>query len=232
MKLKLLTILILLALSTSTASAEIIPTKEQVTQAMSDYDLDNQNNSYNLACEIGQYVSDEYGWNCDIRQLNFSNHAPVYLDVLYPASDNKKGYEAYYGWFGPQKKEVTGFLGKDKKMYYRDWSVSGHECYVSGLKSYGIVASYYGNVTEENTTDPVQNVTENETDESPIEEIVNNTTEPLTNDSGFEMNIYNETTGAVVDIAAEIPDKVSEEGQKDYLEAVKHFFNAVFGWNL
>ncbi|MEN6294110.1 MAG: hypothetical protein ABFD07_19115 [Methanobacterium sp.] len=139
-------------LATSASAAYVTPEKDMVTDLMNNYDLGGQNNSLQLACSIGQYVSSEYGWNCDIRQLNFTKHAPVYINVFYPAANNKKGYEAYYGWFGPQKKEVTSFTGKDKKMYYRDWYEPGHECYVSGLKSYGIVESYFGNVTEE--TDP------------------------------------------------------------------------------
>jgi len=154
----------LLATSSLAAAGYVTPERSLVTEVMQNYDLDNQNNSYQLACEIGQYVSEEYNWNCDIRQLNFSKHAPVYVNVLYPAADTKRGYEAYYGWFGPQKKEVTMFWGKDGKMYYKDWSNSGKECYISGLCSYEIIQSYYGNVTDENETiiEPVENVTENE----------------------------------------------------------------------
>ncbi len=155
---------IALLTTTSLASAEYItPEKYQVNEYINNYNLNNENNSLQLACEIGQFVSEEYNWNCDIRQLNFSNHAPVYINVFYPAAPNQKGYEAYYGWFGPQKKEVTSFAGKDKKMYYTDWHDPGYECYISGVCSYGIVKSYFGNVTEEEIIDePDENVTENE----------------------------------------------------------------------
>ena len=152
-KYKLFSILLIFALFATTATATpnyITPEKFRVTEYMNNYCLNGQNNSLQLACEIGQYVSEEYGWNCDIRQLNFSKHTPVYINVFYPAADNKKGYQAYYGWFGPQRKEVTGFWDSDKKMYYRDWYEPGKECYVSGVCSYGIVKSYFGNVTEEN----------------------------------------------------------------------------------
>ncbi len=165
MKIKLITSILLFALLSTTASAAYVtPEKYQVTEYMNNYPLHNQNNSYQLACEIGQYVSSEYGWNCDIRQLNFTKHAPVYLNVFYPAADNKKGYEAYYGWFGPQKKEVTGFWGKDKRMYYTDWYEPGQDnCAISGVCSYGIVKSYFGNVTTENEASiPVESVEVNE----------------------------------------------------------------------
>lgn len=158
---------------TSASAATITPTKENVTKVMQNYNLNNQNNSLQLACEIGQFVSTEYGWNCDIRQLNFTSHAPIYINVFYPAADNKKGYEAYYGWFGPQRKEVTGFTGKDKKMYYTDWNGKGNECYISGVKGYGIVQSYFGNVIEVNGTDPVAVPEENNTTAS--EDTYNNT---------------------------------------------------------
>ncbi len=160
---KLSTLLVLFALVVPAMASNnntITPLKENVTEVMNNYDLNGQNNSLQLACEIGQYVSEEYGWNCDIRQLNFTKHAPVYINVFYPAADNKKGYEAYYGWFGPQRKEVTGFWGKDKKMYYRDWYEPGNECYISGLQGYGIVQSYFGDIQN---TDPVEIV---EPDES------------------------------------------------------------------
>jgi len=156
--------------TTSLASAGYVtPEKYQVTEYMDRYSLD-QNNSYQLACEIGQFVSETYNWNCDIRQLNFTNHAPVYLNVFYPAADNEKGYEAYYGWFGPQRKEVTRFTGQDHKMYYTDWHNPGAECYLSGLCSYGIVQSYYGNVTEEVIEEPAEDVIENESTH-PVENI-------------------------------------------------------------
>ena len=163
MKLKLLsTLLIFTLFATAVSAAPVTPEKYEENEYMNNYNLDSQNNSYELACEIGQYVSETYGWNCDIRQLNFTNHTPVYINVFYPAADNKKGYDAYYAWFGPQKKEVTCFWGKDQRMYYRDWYEPGRECYIFGVESYGIVKSYYGNVTEENPTDSVENVTENE----------------------------------------------------------------------
>ncbi len=133
----------------------ITPTKENVTQAMLDYDLKGENNSLQLACEIGEYVSETYNWNCDIRQVNFSKHAPVYIDVFYPAADTARGHDGYYAWFGPQKKEVTGFWTKDKVMNYRDWGSKDSWCGLKGVCSYGIVKSYFGNDSEEVITDPV-----------------------------------------------------------------------------
>lgn len=209
MKWKLLTtLLILLILSTSTASAAAItPTKEQVTQAMADYDLNNQNNSYSLACEIGQYVSEEYGWNCDIREITFSNHTPIYIDVFYPAADNKKGYEAYYGWFGPQKKEVVSFWTRDQNkkvvMYYKDWdSASNTGCRIVGAYGSPIVKSYFGNVT----TDPVEDETveENTTpDEShgydsiPYTEIENSTVLASSGNNSDSVNTVKNSSGVI-----------------------------------
>lgn len=157
MKLKLIsTLLIFTLLATSASAAYVTPEKYQVTEYMQNYNLNNENNSLQLACEIGQYVSEEYGWNCDIRELKFTKHSPVYINVFYPAADTKKGYEAYYGWFGPQKKEVTSFWDSNKRMDYRDWyEPEKGECGISGVCSYGIVESYFGNVPEENTTDPI-----------------------------------------------------------------------------
>jgi len=157
MKLKLIsTLLIFTLLATSASAAYVTPTKENITQAILDYDLKGENNTYESACEIGQYFSDTYHINVDIRKVTFENHTPIYLDIFYPAANNSKGHDAYYGWFGPQKKEVTGFWGKDGKLQYRDWGSSKKfTCSISGVCSYPIVKSYFGNVTEENTTDPI-----------------------------------------------------------------------------
>lgn len=160
----------LLTMTSLAAADYVTPEKYQVNEYINNYNLGGQNNSLQLACEIGQFVSEEYNWNCDIRQLNFTNHAPVYLNVFYPAAPNEKGYEAYYGWFGPQKREVTRFTSSDHKMYYTDWHMPGAECYLSGLCSYGIVKSYYGNVTEEVIEEPVEDVIENESTQ-PVENI-------------------------------------------------------------
>ncbi len=172
-------IALLAAPSLASSTTYITPTRENVTGIMLDYNLDNQNNSYQLACEIGQYVSEEYGWNCDIRELKFATHSPIYINVFYPAADNKNGYKAYYGWFGPQKKEVTLFWGKDKNMYYKDWnSNSTKECKISGVKNYNIVKSYFGGRTSEpvlNITDPVGPPEENNSTTQPVE----NTTAPV-----------------------------------------------------
>jgi len=156
-------IFILFTSSIATA-ASVTPETNEVSDVMNNYDLGGQNNSLQLACEIGQYVSENYNWNCDIRQLNFTKHAPVYLNVFYPAAPNKKGYEAYYGWFGPQKKEVTSFTGNDKRMYYTDWYEPAQgKCAISGVCSFGIVQSYFGNAPAENETGiPVESVEVNE----------------------------------------------------------------------
>ena len=55
-------------------------------------------------------------------------------------------------------------------MYYTDWHDPGEECYLSGLCSYSIVKSYYGNVTEEVIEEPVEDVIENESTQ-PVENI-------------------------------------------------------------
>jgi len=181
-------------LATSATAASVTPEKYQVTEVMNNYGLGGQNNSLQLACEIGQYVSEELGWNCDIRQLNFTKHAPVYINVFYPAADNKKGYEAYYGWFGPQKKEVTGFTGKDKRMYYRDWyEPEQGNCAISGVCSYNIVKSYFGNATDEYIIEPVV-IEENDTapDDAPI--VIMNNSE---NDEIAVINSSNSTVQAV-----------------------------------
>lgn len=188
MKLKLLSILFVAMLSIPLASAtgnSVTPTKEQVTRAMLDYNLSNQNNSYQLACEIGQYVSEEYSWNCDIRELNFTKHAPIYINVFYPAADNKKGYEAYYGWFGPQRKEVTTFYDKSKTMSYRDWGSSmKFDCGITGVTSYNTVKSYFGNESEQ-TTDPVPSDSEStqpvEKNDSGAQNIVNGSINTVNN---------------------------------------------------
>ncbi len=157
----------LLAIPGMASSEYMTPTKENVTEVMLGYDLQGQNNSLQLACEIGEYVSEEYRWNCDIREITLTNHKPVYIDVFYPVADNSRGHEAYYGWFGPQKKEVSDFYTKDKVMYYRDWGSDDSWCRIAGVCKYPIVKSYFGNDTEkEIITDPIT-LPENET---PVEE--------------------------------------------------------------
>lgn len=201
---------IALLTTTSLAAAEYVtPEKSQVNEYMNNYNLNNENNSLQLACEIGQFVSEEYNWNCDIRQLNFSNHAPVYINVFYPAAPNQKGYEAYYGWFGPQKKEVTRFTGSDHKMYYTSWHDPGAECYLSGLCSYGIVQSYYGNVTEDEIIEePGEDVIENESTQPSViesshddEKIIilnsSNNTETAKVENNTIKNVVNNSTNTV-----------------------------------
>lgn len=189
---KLITItLALLILSSIGSAAGVNPPKDDLTAFMQDYNLNGENNSLQLACEIGQNAS-EQGWNCDVREITFGNHTPVYIDVFYPAADNKKGYDAYYGWFGPQKKEVTGFWGKDHKMMYRDWGSSKtFNCYLSGVKSYPIVKSYFGNVT---STAPVRTQENDNTkphhDERPVQSIENST---IINASGNQNDVDNST---------------------------------------
>ncbi|MDD4588939.1 MAG: hypothetical protein PHG06_00720 [Parabacteroides sp.] len=167
---------ILTMFTTSVNAAGVNPPKDNLTTFMKNYDLNGENNSLQLACEIGQAAADE-GWNCDVREITFGNHTPVYINVFYPPADNKKGYDAYYGWFGPQKKEVTGFWGKDHKMMYRGWgSSTAFMCYTSGVKSYPIVQSYWGNGT---TTTQIVDTS-----------IVDNTTSPAIEQCEIENNTF------------------------------------------
>lgn len=130
----------------------VTPLKDNVTSVMNDYNLGGQNNSIQLAYEIGENVSSAYGWNCDILKITFKDHQPVYINTFYPASDNQKGYLAYYGWFGPQKKEVTVFWGKDHNMYYKTWGTEGKAgCRIPCVVKYEIVKSYFGNNTQQET---------------------------------------------------------------------------------
>ena len=200
---KAIGILCIIALMTTSASAAYVtPTKDNITQAMLDYDLNGENNTYESACEIGQYFSDTYHINVDIREVTFENHTPVYLDIFYPAANNSKGHDAYYGWFGPQKKEVTGFWGKDGKMLYRDWGSSKKfTCYIPGVCSYQIVKSYFGNVPEENTTapiiidDPIEETTRPDTSEPAY-------TEPLGAQNNAFVNTGNQTDNNITVITA------------------------------
>jgi hypothetical protein len=170
-------ILCILAMFTTSANAAgVNPPTDNITSFIEGYDLNGENNSLQLACEIGQAASEE-GWNCDVREITFGNHTPVYINVFYPEANNTKGYDAYYGWFGPQKIEVTGFWGKDKKMMHRDWGSSkAFKCYISGVKSYPIVKSYFGNGT---TTTRIV--------DTPI---VDNTTSPVTEQCEIENNTF------------------------------------------
>lgn len=167
---------ILTLFTTSVNASSVNPPKDNITTFMQGYDLNGENNSLQLACEIGQAAADE-GWNCDVREITFGNHTPVYINVFYPEADNTKGYDAYYGWFGPQKIEVTGFWGKDRKMMYRDWGSSkAFGCSISKVKSYHIVKSYWGNGTI--TTQIV---------DTPI---VDNTTSPIIEQCEIENNTF------------------------------------------
>ncbi len=218
-------IFILFASSIATA-ASVTPDKIRVTKVMNNYGLDNQNNSYQLACEIGQYVSEEYGWNCDIRQLNFTTHAPVYLNVFYPAADNKKGYEAYYGWFGPQKKEVTSFTGKDKRMYYTDWyEPEKGNCVITGVCSFDIVKSYFGNVTDEYIIEPVVITEENNTTAEDVPVVSVNVSD------SEEIAVINSSNSTVqtVDleennISNEVNDSINTVNNQGIIESVKQYW--------
>ncbi len=183
---------IFLLLLACNASAEYItPPKYSVTECIQQYYGNDAPNSYSVACEIGEFVSEKYCWNCDIRQVNFTNHTPIYINVFYPEAENKKGYTAYYGWFGFQSKEVTKFTGKDKKLYYTDWYEPGKECFISGVTSYGIVKSYYGNVTTSPENDIEYNyevITGNDSDNNTCELENNDTEENYTEDNYTEDN--------------------------------------------
>ena len=208
MKLKVLSLFLiftLLGVSTVSASAAITPTKDQVTTVLAGYDLQGQNNSYELACEIGQYVSEKYEWNCDIRKLTFSNHTDVYIDVFYPASDNERGYRAYYGWFGPQHKEVWGFNGGT--MYYCDWGITKNTgCRINGVCSWGIVKSFWGNTTEpsnqtvNNTTASTTTQILSVTNETVVRVAENNTMYPVTEAqaNNNSVNLNNSTNAGVI----------------------------------
>ena len=213
-------------LANTSMAASVTPEKCQVTEVMNNYPLHNQNNSYQLACEIGQYVSSEYGWNCDIRQLNFTNHNPVYINVFYPAADNKKGYEAYYGWFGPQKKEVTGFWGKDKRMYYTDWYEPAQgNCAISGVCSFNIVKSYFGNVTDEYIIEPVVISDENNTTAEDVPVFSVN----VSDSEEISVNNSSNITVQTVDlegnnITNEVNDSINTVNNQGIIDTVKQYW--------
>ena len=225
-KYKLFSTLLIFALLATTATATpnyVTPGKYQVTGVMQNYNLDNQNNSYQLACEIGQYVSEEYNWNCDIRELKFTNHTPIYINVFYPAADNKRGYEAYYGWFGPQKKEVTTFWTRDQNkhviMYYRDWgSQTKGRCQIIGLCNASIVKSYFGNVTEKNET-VIEPVTENEStqpaENTSVQDISVNNSQPVENNTAQSVNLEN---NEINNTAVNSANTVNNQGWVDKVE--------------
>lgn len=235
LKLALLTIFTVFCMVNVGAATSVTPTKDSVTQIMLDYDLQGQNNSYELACSIGQNVSEEYNINVDIRELKFSNHSPVYIDVFYPKAENSRGYQAYYGWFGPQKKEVVGFNGKDKSMYYRDWGSSENsECRIVGVCSYPIVKSYFGTTTRMVIEDPVSNETiVKENDVSIVENTtteVNNSAivginENVENVSGEINNQGNNNTNVIVQGNSNIIQKFELYFSNVSFENVSNFFN-------
>jgi hypothetical protein len=149
MKLKFLSIFLIFALlsvSTASASAAIKPTKDQVTTVLSGYDLQGQNNTYQLACEIGNYTAETYHWNCDIRKVTFKNHAPAYINVFYPEANNSKGYKAAYFWLGPQKKEVE-YLDYGAFWYKDLGDLQSATCRIDNVCSWNTIKSFWGNST-------------------------------------------------------------------------------------
>ena len=153
----------LLSVSTVSASAAITPTRDQVTTVLSGYDLQGQNNTYQLACEIGQYVSEKYKWNCDIREVSFKNHVPAYVNVLYPTANNSKGYKAVYFWLGPQKKEVQ-YLDYGAFRYKDLGDLRDATCRIDNVCSWSTVYSFYGNDTTQEIK-PVEPTTQPNHDE-------------------------------------------------------------------
>ena len=208
MKLKVLSLFLiftLLSVSTASASAAITPTKDQVTTVLAGYDLQGQNNTYQLACEIGQYVSEKYKWNCDIREVSFKNHVPAYVNVLYPTANNSKGYKAVYFWLGPQKKEVQ-YLDYGAFRYKDLGDLRDATCRIDNVCSWQTVYSFYGNNTKqaiqpnESTTTQVLSVT----NETVVRVAENNTVYPITtienstitNASGNQNESHNEVTNS------------------------------------
>lgn len=182
---------------TSIASAEYItPDKYQVNECVHNYFQDDRPNSYELACEVGNYFAENYAWNVDIRQVNFSNHAPVYINVFYPANDNIKGYSAYYAWLGYQSKEVTCFWDSDKRMYYTNWYNPGNTCYIPCVQSYGIIKSYFGNVDNltDNCTVPEDEIEEQEENNTTVIE------DNITNETVIDLITDNETVNDTVEL--------------------------------
>lgn len=170
---KLFSLLIIFFVATNLAAATgVNPPKQDIDTWLDAYELHGQNNTYKLACEIGQAAS-EHGWNCDIREGRFENHSTEYINVFYPEHDNAKGYLAYYTWFGPQKLIVEGLdsgifkyknFGDDRKA----------TCQIKGMKSCNIIKSYFGD--KPTPTDPKPDIA------SPVE-VSNNT---FSNDRAVE----------------------------------------------
>jgi hypothetical protein len=146
--------------------------------------------------------------------------------VFYPAADNKKGYEAYYGWFGPQKREVTTFWTRDKNkdviMYYRDWgSTTDKRCQIVGLCNASIVKSYFGNVTDEYIIEPVVIPEENNTD--PIV-IVNNTLDDeivITNSSNSTVQTVDLEDNNISNVVTNSTNTVNNQG---IIDSVKQYW--------
>ena len=222
--------LLLLACACNASAEYITPPKYSVTESIQQYYGNDEPNSYALACEIGEYVSEKYCWNRDIRQVNFTNHTPIYINVFYPAYANKKGYTAYYGWFGYQSKEVTKFNGKDKKLYYTDWYEPGKECFIPGVTSYGIVKSYFGNITTvpENETEYnyeviAGNDSDNVTCEEETEEVTEEEIEEETEEENVTTTPENNTTNILRYDTIEIErnNAVKNSGE---IESIKQYF--------
>lgn len=235
----LLTLVVFSTAGMAAATGGINPPKENITTYLQGYDLQGQNNSLELACEIGQNVT-ELGWNCDVYVIHFSGHKDEYVNTFYHYENNAKGYKACYYWLGPQKKEVEDISKKEFK--YKNLGVSGvFNCQIPGMLRYERVNSFFGkdltveeNTTiEENTTaeenvsneinntcDPVKNTTE---------EVVNNTVENETENltSTIELNVKNYTSGNSANITANLQSQPSKGLLDEITESIRHLLYAI-----
>ena len=231
MKLKLFSLLFTIALLASTASAA---TNEEVNVFIEDYNLSNQNNTLELACQIGHDAANT-GMNCDIYTVHFSNHKDVFIVTLYPDATNKKGYTARYFWLAPQKKEVLDF--SHGVMTYQDFCEEYTGCRINGVTGYEMTKSYFGNSSsheeekivlpeKDNVSDVVENVTQDLCDTvNTTYEIVNETKE--VQPDVVEIKMKNSTSQNEVGISANITKQESFD-KDSFFESLKKMFDSIF----
>ena len=227
MKLKLLSIILILTLLPLTGAAA---TNEEVNVFIDNYNLSTQNNTLELACQIGHDAANA-GMNCDIYTVHFSNHKDVFIVTLYPEATNKKGYTARYFWLAPQKKEVLDFT--HGVMTYQDFCEEYSGCRIKGVTGYEMVKSYFGNSSFEeqveisnNTTQVVENLTKDVCDAvNTTYELANQTKE--VQPDVVEIKMKNSTSQNEVGISANITKQESFD-KDSFFESLKRMFDSIF----